>query len=153
MNTEKIIKNNFIKTIISEDQAIGIYEAELFWKRRPNDVFQEILSEEIKHEEELMGFIQSRGWSLTRAQNFLMTLNRLSGWIIGTALSTLPRRLCFFFHYLAEKQAANGYNDLMIRIEKPNSPKWINTTNIKSEINKIIESETLHSEIFKKLMN
>ena len=96
MNTEKIIKNNFIKTIISEDQAIGIYEAELFWKRRPKDVFQEILSEEIKHEEELMGFIQSRGWSLTRAQNFLMTLNRLSGWIIGTALSTLPRRCLLY---------------------------------------------------------
>ena len=153
MNTEKIIKNNFIKTIISEDQAIGIYEAELFWKRRPKDVFQVILSEEIKHEEELMEFIQSRGWNLTRVQNLLMTLNRLSGWIIGTALSVLPRRLCFFFHYLAEKQAANGHNDLMTGIEKPNSPKWINSTNIKSEINKIIESETLHSEIFKKLMN
>ena len=153
MNTEKIIKNNFIKTIISEDQAIGIYEAELFWKRRPKDVFEVILSEEIKHEEELIGFIQSRGWSLTRAQNLLMILNRLSGWFIGTALSVLPRRLCFFFHYLAEKKAANGYNDLMIRIEKPNSPKWINSTNIKSEINKIIESETLHSEIFKALMN
>ena len=153
MYTEKTIKNNFIKTIISEDQAIGIYEAELFWKRRPKDVFQVILREEIKHEEELMGFIHSRGWNLTRAQNILMTLNRLSGWVIGTVLSILPRRLCFFFHYIAEKQAANGYKDLMTRIKKPNSPMWVDSTNIKPKINKIIESETLHSEIFKKLMN
>tara|TARA_B110000014_G_C20016757_1_gene527313 strand:+ start:251 stop:412 length:162 start_codon:yes stop_codon:yes gene_type:complete len=41
------LKNTFIKLIISEDQAIGIYEAELFLKGQPKDVFQKILEDEI----------------------------------------------------------------------------------------------------------
>ena len=60
MITDKVFKKKFIKTIISEDQAIGIYQAELFWKRRPRDVFQTILKDEINHEEQLVNFLYSR---------------------------------------------------------------------------------------------
>ena len=152
MNTEQTLKNDFIKLITSEDQAIGIYQAELFWKRRPKDVFQTILKNEINHEEQLINFMHSRGWSFTLLQKFLIIFNRYWGWLIGTMLSILPRRLCFFFHYLAEKQAANGYNDLMTNIENIDDQRWVNSHNIKVEIQKIIDSENLHSEIFKALI-
>ena len=82
-----------------------------------------------------------------------MNFNRYSGWFIGSLLSTLPRRLCFFFHYMAEKQAANGYNDLMISIENIQDIKWVNPSSIKIKIQKIIDNEKLHSEIFRALIN
>ena len=153
MITDKEFKTKFIKTIISEDQAIGIYQAELFWKRRPRDVFQTILKDEINHEEQLVNFLYSRGWDLTLMQKSIMNFNRYSGWFIGSLLSTLPRRLCFFFHYMAEKQAANGYNDLMISIENIQDIKWVNSSSIKIKIQKIIDNEKLHSEIFRALIN
>ena len=153
MNPEKLFKENFIKIITSEDQAIGIYQAELFWKRRPNDVFDAILVDEIKHEKNLIDFVHSKGWSFTKRQIMLMHLNRYSGWLIGTFLSILPRRICFYFHFVAEKQAASGYNDLIKHIESSGNPKLIDLTDIKNEIKKIKDNETLHSEIFKALMN
>jgi rubrerythrin len=153
MITDKVFKKKFIKTIISEDQAIGIYQAELFWKRRPKDVFQAILKDEINHEEQLVNFLFSRGWDLNLMQKLTMNFNRYSGWFIGSLLSTLPRRLCFFFHYMAEKQAANGYNDLMISIENIQDIQWVNSSSIKIEIQKIIDNEKLHSEIFRALIN
>ena len=153
MITDKVFKKKFIKTIVSEDQAIGIYQAELFWKRRPRDVFQTILKDEINHEEQLVNFLYSRGWDLTLMQKSIMNFNRYSGWFIGSLLSTLPRRLCFFFHYMAEKQAANGYNDLMNSIENIQDIKWVNSSSIKIKIQKIIDNEKLHSEIFRALIN
>ena len=51
------LKNTFINLIISEDQAIGIYEAELFLKGQPKDVFQKFLADEISHEKELIRII------------------------------------------------------------------------------------------------
>ena len=153
MNTNQEFRKNFIKTISSEDQAIGIYQAELFWKRRPKDVFEAILEDEIKHEQNLTDFVHSRGWNFTKRQKIIMHFNRYSGWLIGTFLSILPRRICFYFHYMAEKQAANGYKDLMIHIENNDNQKQINLTDIKSEIKEIIESEKTHSEIFKALIN
>ena len=153
MNDEQTFKNNFIKLITSEDQAIGIYQAEIFWKRRPKDVFQTILKDEINHEEQLTNFMYSRGWDFTLLQKSIMTFNRYSGWLIGTLLSILPRHLCFFFHYMAEKQAANGYNDLRINIENTDDQQWINSHNIKIEIQKITDNEKLHSEIFKALLH
>lgn len=68
MSTSREIKKTFQKIITSEDQAIGIYETELFWKRRPQDVFQAILNDEIAHEERLVQFIHSRGWDFSKSQ-------------------------------------------------------------------------------------
>ena len=153
MNPEKIFKENFIKIITSEDQTIGIYQAELFWKRRPNDGFKSILDDEISHEKNLIKFIQSRDWVFTKRQKTVMTFNHYIGWLIGTLLSILPRRICFYFHFVAEKQAASGYNDLIKHIESSGNPKLIDLTDIKNEIKKIKDNETLHSEIFKALMN
>ena len=79
-------------------------------------------------------FLYSRGWDFTLMQKSTMNFNRYSGWFIGSLLSTLPRRLCFFFHYMAEKQAANSYNDLMISIENIQGMQWVNSSNIKIKI-------------------
>ena len=43
MITENKLKNIFINLMISEGQAIGIYEAELFLNLSPKDIFQKIL--------------------------------------------------------------------------------------------------------------
>jgi len=59
------LKNTFIKLIISEDQAIGIYEAELFLKGQPKDVFQKILEDEISHEKELIRIIDEMNWNFS----------------------------------------------------------------------------------------
>ena len=47
MITENKLKNIFINLMISEGQAIGIYEAELFLNLSPKDIFQKILLDEI----------------------------------------------------------------------------------------------------------
>ena len=136
MKAKQELKKDFIKVITSEDQAIGIYQAELFWKRRPKDVFKVILEEEIHHEVQLIDFIHSRGWVLTRKQKMIITFNRISGWLIGTFLSILPRSLCFLFHNWSEKQAASGYSDLMVDMENAHSQKWVKSSNIKIKIKK-----------------
>ena len=106
------LKNTFIKLIISEDQAIGIYEAELFLKGQPKDVFQKILEDEISHEKELIRITDEMNWNFSDYQIFLLKINRLLGWIIGIFLAITPRRLCFFFHHLGEKKAAEDYDKL-----------------------------------------
>ena len=47
MIVDKKLKNYFINLMISEDQAIGIYEAELFLNISPKEIFRKILLEEI----------------------------------------------------------------------------------------------------------
>ena len=47
MIVDKKLKKYFINLMISEDQAIGIYEAELFLNISPKDIFRKILLEEI----------------------------------------------------------------------------------------------------------
>ena len=43
MKFDNKLKNNFINLMISEDQAIAIYEAELFLNISPKDIFLKIL--------------------------------------------------------------------------------------------------------------
>ena len=97
MMIDNKLKNNFIKLMISEDQAIGIYEAELFMSISPKDIFRKILIEEISHERELIRIIDEMNWNLSGYQVLLLKLNRLLGWGIGILLSIIPKRLCFFF--------------------------------------------------------
>ena len=99
------LKNTFINLIISEDQAIGIYEAELFLKGQPKDVFQKFLADEISHEKELIRIIDEMNWNFSYYQIFLLKINRLLGWIIGIFLSKTPRGLSFIFHHLGEKKS------------------------------------------------
>ena len=147
------LKNTFIKLIISEDQAIGIYEAELFLKGQPKDVFQKILEDEISHEKELIRIIDEMNWNFSGYQIFLLKINRLLGWIIGIFLAITPRRLCFFFHHLGEKKAAEDYDKLRHSIDKNINTPLFESIQIKARLEKIIESENLHSETFRSLLD
>ena len=147
------LKNSFINLLISEDQAIGIYEAELFLKISPKDIFRKILLEEISHENELIKIIDELNWNLSSYQIFKLKINRLFGWGIGILMSIIPKRLCFIFHQAGEIKAAKGYAKLKSSIVQYNNFESFPSTKIKNILDKIIESEKLHSDTFKALLS
>ena len=146
------LKNSFINLLISEDQAIGIYEAELFLNISPKDIFRNILLEEISHENELIKIIDELHWNLSSYQIFKLKINRLFGWSMGILMSIIPKRLCFIFHQDGEIKAAKGYAKLKSSIDQYNNFESFPSTKIKNILDKIIESEKLHSDTFKALL-
>ena len=153
MKNDNKLKNNFINLMISEDQAIGIYEAELFFNISPKYIFQKILLEEISHEKELIKIIDEMNWKLSSYQILLSKLNRLFGWGIGVLLTIIPKRLCFIFHQAGEKKAAKDYVKLKIFIDQYNNFELFSSTKIKAILDKIIENEKLHSDTFRSLLS
>ena len=152
MIVDKKLKNNFINLMISEDQAIGIYEAELFLNISPKDIFRNILLEEISHERELIRIIDEMNWKLSRHEVLLLKLNRILGWGIGILLSIIPKRLCFIFHQTGEIKAANDYIKLKSFIDQHNNFESFSSAKVKTILDKIIENEKLHSETFRTLL-
>jgi len=153
MIVDKKLKNNFINLMISEDQAIGIYEAELFLNISPKDIFRNILLEEISHERELIRIIDEMNWKLSGHQVLLLKLNRILGWGIGILLSIIPKRLCFIFHQTGEIKAANDYIKLKSFIDQHNNFESFSSAKVKTILDKIIENEKLHSETFRTLLS
>ena len=152
MIVDKKLKNYFINLMISEDQAIGIYEAELFLNISPKDIFRNILLEEISHERELIRIIDEMNWKLSGHQVLLLKLNRILGWGIGILLSIIPKRLCFIFHQTGEIKAANDYIKLKSFIDHHNNFESFSSTKVKIILDKIIENEKLHSDTFRTLL-
>jgi len=152
MIVDKKLKNNFINLMISEDQAIGIYEAELFLNISPKDIFRNILLEEISHERELIRIIDEMNWKLSGHQVLLLKLNRILGWGIGILLSIIPKRLCFIFHQTGEIKAANDYIKLKSFIDQHNNFESFSSAKVKTILDKIIENEKLHSDTFRTLL-
>ena len=152
MIVDKKLKNYFINLMISEDQAIGIYEAELFLNISPKDIFRNILLEEISHERELIRIIDEMNWKLSGHQVLLLKLNRVLGWGIGILLSIIPKRLCFIFHQTGEIKAANDYIKLKSFIDHHNNFESFSSTKVKIILDKIIENEKLHSDTFRTLL-
>ena len=151
INNNKL-KNIFINLMISEDQAIGIYEAELFFNLSPKDIFRKILLEEISHERELIIIIDEMNWELSGHQVLLLKLNRILGWGIGILLSIIPKRLCFIFHQTGEIKAANDYIKLKSFIDQHNNFESFSSAKVKTILDKIIENEKLHSDTFRTLL-
>ena len=152
MIVDKKLKNYFINLMISEDQAIGIYEAEVFLNISPKDIFRKILLEEISHERELIIIIDEMNWKLSGHQVLLLKLNRILGWGIGILLSIIPKRLCFIFHQTGEIKAANDYIKLKSFIDQHNNFESFSSAKVKTILDKIIENEKLHSETFRTLL-
>jgi hypothetical protein len=148
---ENQLRFYFIKLLISENQAIGIYQAEIFIKSHPKHIFLDILKEEVIHKQELKKCINLTGWNLSVIQVSLLRLNRIIGWLIGLLLSMAPRKLCFYFHRLGEIKAAEEYEALRDLIERCNNPDLINSINKIFKINTIIKCENMHAEIFNNL--
>ena len=151
INNNKL-KNIFINLMISEDQAIGIYEAELFFNLSPKDIFRKILLEEISHKRELIKIIVEMNWNLSSYQILQLKLNRLFGWSIGILMSIIPKRLCFIFHQAGELKAANGYAKLKSSIDQYNNFESFPSTKIKVILDNIIENEKSHSDTFRSLL-
>jgi rubrerythrin len=151
MIVDKKLKNYFINLMISEDQAIGIYEAEVFLNISPKDIFRKILLEEISHERELIIIIDEMNWKLSGQQVLRLKLNRILGWGIGILLSIIPKRLCFIFHQTGEIKAANDYIKLKSFIDQHNYFESFSSTKVKTILDKIIENEKLHSDTFRTL--
>ena len=152
MIVDKKLKNYFINLMISEDQAIGIYEAEVFLNISPKDIFRKILLEEISHERELIRIIDEMNWKLSGHQVLLLKLNRILGWGIGILLSIIPKRLCFIFHQTGEIKAANDYIKLKSFIDQHNNFESFSSAKVKTILDKIIENEKLHSDTFRTLL-
>ena len=151
INNNKL-KNIFINLMISEDQAIGIYEAELFFNLSPKDIFRKILLEEISHKRELIKIIVEMNWNLSSYQILQLKLNRLFGWGIGILMSIIPKRLCFIFHQAGELKAANGYAKLKSSIDQYKNFEPFPSTKIKVILDNIIENEKSHSDTFRSLL-
>ena len=151
INNNKL-KNIFINLMISEDQAIGIYEAELFFNLSPKDIFRKILLEEISHKRELIKIIVEMNWNLSSYQILQLKLNRLFGWGIGILMSIIPKRLCFIFHRAGELKAANGYAKLKSSIDQYKNFESFSSTKIKVILDNIIENEKSHSDTFRSLL-
>ena len=101
---------------------------------------------------ELIKFIDEMNWNLSGYQKLLLKINRLIGWGIGILMSIIPERLCFNFHQAGELKAAKGYSKLKSSIDQYNNFESISSTKIKNILDKIIESEKLHSATFKALL-
>ncbi len=102
----------------AEQQAIAIYQAEVFWRSGASgDVFRAVLAEEQAHQRSMDAYMDSR-WII-----YVMTpFNFFFGWVFGSGLSLLPRRLCYRIHVWAEREAAKTYEVTVANIG-PDAPE------------------------------
>jgi len=149
METDTDIRNWIVKTLSSENQAIGIYEAEVYWKKYPQDTFNIILSDEKAHFCKMEQYLKDNAWSYSTFNRAGISLYQFSGWVIGTILSLLPRKLCFHLHAIAEKKAAREYGNIMEELSKNKELEGKQQYHFKKLLQGMINNENIHSEIFK----
>jgi rubrerythrin len=102
----------------AEQQAIAIYEAQVFWRPRSVDpIFREILAEERLHSLNIEPFVK-----LSFASFLIRPFNVLFGWLFGTLLSMLPRKICYRIHVWAERDAAKTYEKAAGQTSKVEMP-------------------------------
>jgi rubrerythrin len=149
METETDIRDWIIKTLSSENQAIGIYEAEVYWNKYPQDTFNTILSDEKDHFCKMEQYLKDNTWTYSTFDRVGIVLYQFSGWVIGTILSLLPRKLCFHLHTIAEKKAAMEYGNIVEELSKNKELEGKQQYDFKKLLQELMNSENIHSEIFK----
>ena len=149
MKSAKDIKNWIIKTLLSENQAIGIYEAEVYWEKYPQETFRAILRDEKDHFCMMEEYLKDNAWTYSTFNRIEICLYHYSGWVIGTILSFLPRKLCFDFHAVAEKKAASEYQNIVEAITQIKELEGRQQHHFKKLLQGMMNSESLHCEIFK----
>jgi demethoxyubiquinone hydroxylase (CLK1/Coq7/Cat5 family) len=149
MESETDIRNWIIRALLSENQAIGIYEAEVYWKKYPQETFNVILSDEKNHFCKMEQYLKDNAWTYSTFTRIGISLYQFSGWVIGTILSLLPRKLCFHFHTIAEKKAAREYENIVEELNKNKKFERKQQNNLKNLMQGMINNENIHSEIFK----
>jgi predicted NAD/FAD-dependent oxidoreductase len=110
--------------LLSEVQAIAIYEAECFLlrrsafthaRRRTLKICEEILREEREHSASLVSDPRSRDFP-RKPQGAAMAFSRWGGYALGCILAALPASLSWRAHSWAEKEAAQIYEDTHERL-------------------------------------
>ena len=149
MNSAKNIRSWIIKTLLSENQAIGIYEAEVYWNKYPQETFSIILRDEKDHFSKMEEYLKDNAWSYSIFNRIEVYLYQFSGWVIGTILSLIPRKLCFYFHAIAEKKAAVEYGNLLEELSKSNELEGNQQYRFKKLLHEMMDNEFSHAEIFK----
>ena len=149
MKSSKHIRSWIIKTLLSENQAIGIYEAEVYWKKYPQEAFSIILRDEKDHFCKMEEYLKDNAWNYSSFNKLEVYLYQFSGWIIGTILSLLPRKLCFYFHAVAENKAAVEYENLAEEMSKVNELEVKQHSRFQKLLLGMMDSEFAHAEIFK----
>jgi hypothetical protein len=148
MITKEEIRHRILKIIVSEYQAIGIYQAEVFWKNYPQETFKVILKDEKEHAENIRKNLTINACTCSRVIQIKMCLNLVSGWMIGTFLSCMPRKICFYFHVIAEKKAAKEYKTLNEILDKTTEQEWKQGKLFSELVSTMMENETIHAEFF-----
>jgi rubrerythrin len=96
----------------AEQQAIAIYEAQVFWRPGPSGrLFRDVLNEERQHRHGIEPYLNDRLLKL-----LVTPFNVLAGWLLGTLLSLLPRKVCYQIHVWAEKEAAKTYEQTALQV-------------------------------------
>ena len=142
------IKKTVMKALISEYQAVGIYQAEVFWNKYPQKTFEAILKDENRHLINMKMFLKNNAWTCSLWNGMKMNLNQAMGWLIGTCFSLLPRKLCFRFHSTAERKAANSYKNFLHILDKTKLDDFKQKEKFKSSLKTMMNNELIHSEIF-----
>ena len=94
-------------------------------------------------------YLKDNAWNYSAFNRLEVYLYQLSGWVIGTLLSLLPRKLCFHFHAVAEKKAAIEYGNLLEELSKANELEGKQQYRFKELLLGMMDSEFSHSEIFR----
>ena len=101
----------------AEQQAIAIYEAQVFWlPRESGAVFRDVLAEERAHRLSIEPFM-----GIQTVVLMISPFNILMGWVFGSVLSLLPRKVCYRIHVWAEEEAAKTYEQTAKKIP-PSAP-------------------------------
>ena len=149
MKSPNHVRSWIIKTLLSENQAIGIYESEVYWKKYPQETFSIILRDEKDHFCKMEEYLKENAWNYSNFNKLEVYFYQFSGWIIGTILSLLPRKLCFYFHAVAENKAAIEYGNLAEEMSKVNELEGKQHSRFKKLLLGMMDSEFSHAEIFK----
>ncbi|MFT4579814.1 MAG: hypothetical protein ACI8PD_000782 [Nitrospinales bacterium] len=148
MSAKTEIINSIFKLVVSEYQAIGIYQAEVFWNNYPQETFKVILKDEKEHAENIRNNLTINACTYSKVIQIKIYFNLAFGWVIGTFLSCMPRKICFYFHVIAEKKAANEYKTLNEKLEKTTEREWKQGKQFSDLVNAMMKNEIIHSEYF-----
>jgi demethoxyubiquinone hydroxylase (CLK1/Coq7/Cat5 family) len=136
----KLLK--IFEVVVAEQQAIAIYEAQVFWRRRESgQVFRAILEEERHHDFSIRPFV-----NLPILVFLITPFNKIGGWLFGTLLSILPRRICYTVHVMAEKDAAHKYEKAVRCTSEAENPALFEA------LTQAALQEHQHAEMFRTLL-
>jgi len=94
-------------------------------------------------------YLKDNAWTYSTFNRLGIRLYQFSGWVIGTILSLLPRKLCFHLHTIAEKKAAREYGNIVEELSKSIEPEGMQQYHFKKLLQGMMNNEYIHSEIFK----